>query len=145
MLVCLEIFVLFENFFTHLETSPLQMEGCNFDLCSALLASAQWGFSSVPQLLWHLASVYNCYLRGPLTLHSHLMPSFGNGAVTTYFNDFGLSRLDSNSQPSAFGANFLTNRLRPLGWSGFKFTKGQRKGIHFFTGTDYPWVLGIQC
>ena len=28
----------------------------------------QWGFFSVPHLLWHWASVYNGHLRGPVTL-----------------------------------------------------------------------------
>ena len=40
----------------------------NFDLCSALMAIEQWGFLSVPHLLWHGASVYNGHLRGPVTL-----------------------------------------------------------------------------
>ena len=34
--------------------------------------------------------------------------AFGNGAVTTYFNDLGLSRWDSNTQPYACEANALT-------------------------------------
>ena len=37
-------------------------------LCSALMAIEQWGFFSVPFLLWHGASVYNGHLRGPVTL-----------------------------------------------------------------------------
>ena len=40
----------------------------NVDLCSALMALGQWGFFSVPHLLWHGASVYNGHLRGPVTL-----------------------------------------------------------------------------
>ena len=32
------------------------------------MAIEQWGFFSVPNLLWHRTSVYNGYLRGPLTL-----------------------------------------------------------------------------
>ena len=40
----------------------------NFDLCSALMAIEQWGFFSVPHLLWHEASVHNGHLRGPETL-----------------------------------------------------------------------------
>ena len=40
----------------------------NFDLCSALMAIEQWVFFGVPHLLWHGASVYNGYLRGPVTL-----------------------------------------------------------------------------
>ena len=37
----------------------------NFDLCSALMAIEQWGFFSVPHLLWQGVSVYN---GGPVTL-----------------------------------------------------------------------------
>ena len=40
----------------------------NFDLCSALMAIVQWGFFSVPHLLWHGASVYNGHLRWPMIL-----------------------------------------------------------------------------
>ena len=37
-------------------------------LGSALMAIRQWGFFSVPDLLWHGASVYNDHLRGPVKL-----------------------------------------------------------------------------
>ena len=42
----------------------------NFDQCSALMTIEQWGFFDVPHLLWHGASVYYGYLRGPVTLIS---------------------------------------------------------------------------
>ena len=42
----------------------------NFDLCSAPMAIEQWGFFSVPHLLWQGASVFNGHLRGPVTLTS---------------------------------------------------------------------------
>ena len=45
----------------------------DFDLWSALMAIEQWGFYSVPHLLWHGASVYKGYLRAPVT---HLLLSF---------------------------------------------------------------------
>ena len=54
--------------FTHLDTSPLPVTIVNFDLCPALMAIEQLGFFSLPHLLWHGASVYNGYLRGPVTL-----------------------------------------------------------------------------
>ena len=57
-----------QEFFTHMETSPLPVKSCKFWLCSALMAIEQWGFFSVPHLLWHGASVYNGLLRGPMTL-----------------------------------------------------------------------------
>ena len=34
----------------------------------ALMAIEQSGFFSVPHLLWHEASVFNCHLRGPVKL-----------------------------------------------------------------------------
>ena len=40
----------------------------NFDLCSALMTIEQWGFFSVPHLVWYGTSVYNGHLRGPVTL-----------------------------------------------------------------------------
>ena len=65
------LFVIFHptgEFFTHLETSPLKVKGCKFfDLCSALIAILQWGFFSMPHLLWHGASIYYGHLW-----HSHL-------------------------------------------------------------------------
>ena len=36
--------------------------------CSSLIAIEQWGFFSVPHLLWHGTSVYNGHLGGPVTL-----------------------------------------------------------------------------
>ena len=48
--------------FTHIETSPLSVRAANFDLCSALMTTEQWGFFSVPHLLWHGASAYNGHL-----------------------------------------------------------------------------------
>ena len=63
----------------------------NFDLCSVLMAIEQWGFYSVPHLLWHGASVYMVISEDPW--HSYLLPRLSSGAVTTCFNDLGLSRL----------------------------------------------------
>ena len=40
----------------------------NFDLWSAPMATEQWGFFSVPHLLWHGASLYKGHQRGPVTL-----------------------------------------------------------------------------
>ena len=68
------------EFFTHMKTSPLPMKAANFDLCSELFVFEQWGFVSVPHVLWHGASVYNGHLRGPVTLTPI-------GAVNTWFYD----------------------------------------------------------
>ena len=39
-----------------------------FYLCSVLMAIEQWGFFSVPHLMWYRASVYYGHLRGPVTI-----------------------------------------------------------------------------
>ena len=50
-----------------METSPLPVKGCKF--CPiAFMAIEQWGFFSVPHLLWQGQTVYNGHLRGPVTL-----------------------------------------------------------------------------
>ena len=46
------------------------------------MAIEQWGFFSVPHLLWHGSSVYNGHLRGPVTLTY----------IAERFSDLGLSR-----------------------------------------------------
>ena len=64
----------------------------NFDLHiyarhSWSLSYEQWGFFSVPHLLWHGAFVYNGHLRGPMTL----TPIAERLAVELWllFNDLG--------------------------------------------------------
>ena len=67
----------------------------NFDLCSALMATEQWGFFCVPHLL---SSVYNGHLRGLVTLTPN--------AVRLQFSchyHLGLSRL---------GFEYLTFHMR---------------------------------
>ena len=46
----------------------ITVEGLQILPCSALMAIGSLGFFSVPLLLWHAAPVYNCHLRGPVTL-----------------------------------------------------------------------------
>ena len=61
-------FVLFEYFFTHLETSSLPMKSCKF---WPLVGSyGLWAVKVLhtPHLLGHRTSVYNSHLRGPETL-----------------------------------------------------------------------------
>ena len=61
----------------------------NLDLCSALMAIEQWGFFSVPHLVWHGASVYNDHLRRPVTL--------------TLIAERVFRGWDSNTRPTACG------------------------------------------
>ena len=65
LFVCLEFFVPFENFSHICRRHHCRWRTANFDLCSALMATEQWGFFSVPHLLWHGASVYNGHLWEP--------------------------------------------------------------------------------
>ena len=62
---CLFVFRPTRVFFSHMETSPLPVKDCKFlPMLGAVIVL------SVPQLLWHGASVYNGHLRGPMTLTS---------------------------------------------------------------------------
>ena len=94
------------EFFTHMGTSSLPVKGCKLiDLCSALMAIEQWGFFSVPHLLWHGASVYNGHLRRPATL----TPIAERLAMELSLSVFTCRGWDSNTHPSACGNNALTN------------------------------------
>ena len=68
LFVCLVFIVPLENSSLMWRRHHYWWRFANFDLCSALLVIEQRGFSSVPHLLWHGASVYNGHLRGPVTL-----------------------------------------------------------------------------
>ena len=85
--VCLWFFVQSENFSLIWRRHNYWWKAANFDLCSALIAIEQWGFFSVPHLLWHGAS-------SPRTRDTHTnWSAFCTGAVSTCFYDLGLSRL----------------------------------------------------
>ena len=66
--VCFEFVVPLQNFSFFWRCHHCRWKAANFDLCSALMAIEQWGFFSVPHLLWHQVSFYNGHLRGPVTL-----------------------------------------------------------------------------
>ena len=68
LFVCLEFFLPLENFSLIWRRHHCRWRAANFNLCLALMAIEQWGFLGVPHLLWHGASVYNCYLRRSVTL-----------------------------------------------------------------------------
>ena len=68
----LKFIVPLENFSLIWRRHHCRRRAANFDLCSALMTIEQWGFFSVPHLLWHGASVYNGNLsKDPW--HSHLL------------------------------------------------------------------------
>ena len=91
--VDLEFIVPLENFSLIWRRHHCRWRAANFDLCSVFMVIEKWWFFKVPHLLWHGPSVYNLHLRGPVTLAPNLWRAFGSGAVTTCFNDIGLSLL----------------------------------------------------
>ena len=95
-------FFLFEwgptrEFFTHKETSPLPEKGYKFWRMLGTNDHLSVRFFNLSLLLWHGASIYNCHLRGPVTLTPNAeflaVWQFGSGAVTTCFYDLDLWRL----------------------------------------------------
>ena len=84
--VCLWFFFPLENFSLIWRLHHCQWRAANFDQCSVLMANEQWGFFSMPHLLWHGTS--------PRTSDTHTYCwAFSSGAVTTCFYDLGLSWL----------------------------------------------------
>ena len=67
--VCLGFIVPFEKFSLIWRSHHFQWRAAKFYLCSAL-SIEQWGFFSVPHLLWHGSSIYKGNLQGPVTLTS---------------------------------------------------------------------------
>ena len=63
----------------------------------------QWGFFSVPHLLWHVASIYNGHIRGPVTLTPIAE------RLVVELSLLVCRGLDSNTKPSTCEANVLTN------------------------------------
>ena len=80
----------------------------NVHLYSAHMAIKQWGFFSVPDLLWHRTSVYNGHLRGPVTLTPIAERLAGELSLPVLTCQV-CRGWDSNTQPSACGANAFTN------------------------------------
>ena len=68
IIVCLGFFIPLENFSLIWRRYHYRWRAANFDVCLELMNIEQWGFFSVPHLLWHGASNYNGHLRGPVTL-----------------------------------------------------------------------------
>ena len=72
LFVCLWLIVPLENFTLIWRRHHCRWRVANFNLCSAPAAMEQWGFFSVPHLLWHGASINDNH-RGPVTLN--ILPS----------------------------------------------------------------------
>ena len=93
LFVCLGIIVPLENLSLIQRRHHCWWKAANFDLYSVAMDIEQWGFFSVPHLLWHGLSVYNGHFRWPVTLTPIAERLFSNEAVISYFKDLGLSRL----------------------------------------------------
>ena len=79
----------------------------NFEFFLALMVIEQWGFFSVPHLLWHRASVYNGHLRGPVTL-TPIAEGLAVELSLHVFTTWGCRGEDTNTQASACEATALT-------------------------------------
>ena len=69
----LSVFVPLENFSLMWRRHHYRWRAAHFDLYSALMAIEQWGFFSVPHLLWHGHPFIMVISEDPW--HSHLLPS----------------------------------------------------------------------
>ena len=109
------------RFIVPLENFPLiwirrhsRWRGANLDLNLALMAIEQWGFYSVPHLMWHGATVYN----------GHLLPSVLPVALSLPFLRLGSAWLEFVHQISGCGANALIHYFTAadfLWWHSPKF------------------------
>ena len=85
-----------------------QSRTANFDICSAFMAIEQWGFFSMPDLLWHGHPFIMVISEDPW--HSHLLPSVLQWSCHYLFwRIYDPSRLGSYTQPSSCEANVLTD------------------------------------
>ena len=94
--VCIGFIVPLENFLLIQNRHHYRRRASNFDICSALMAIEQWGFLSMPRLLWHGASAYNGHLRGPVTL-TNIAERVAVELSLPVFTTNVCRRLDSNN------------------------------------------------
>ena len=79
----------------------------HFDLYPAHIAIEQWGFFSVPHLLWHGTSIIMVIFEDPW--HSHLLPSILQWLSQPILPTSVCRGWVSNNHPSACGATVLTD------------------------------------
>ena len=111
MFVCLFVWVFrpTREFFTHMETSPLPMKGCKFDLCSELMIIEQWGFLSVPHKLCQGASIYYGHLRGPVTLRRQRSNPLRPAAMYRQYKQYFTSRMNMYSLYTVWSFKTISN------------------------------------
>ena len=97
-------YVPFENFSIIWRRHHYRWRASYFDLYSALMVIEQWGFLSVPHLLWHAGYPFIMVISED-PWHSHLLRS-----VEVYRG------WDSNIQPSAREANALMDCATAADW-----------------------------
>ena len=86
---------------TRMETSPLPVKGYKFR--PILGTNCPWVVS--------VAQANRLYWQSPRTHDTHnFCQTFGSGALTTYFNDLGLSRPGTELRSSACEASALHNQ-----------------------------------
>ena len=78
LVVCFGFFVPLEDFSLIWRRHYCWWRAAKFDLYSALMATKQWAFFSLPHLLRHGAYIYNGHLRRPVTLTGYKISSFPN-------------------------------------------------------------------
>ena len=112
LFVCLfGVYGLTQEFFTHMETSSLPVNGCKF---STLLGTrGHWAVRDL-QRATHTVSLFIMVISEDCDTHTYCR-AFSSGAVTTCFFRTKVCRgWDSNTQPSACGPNALTHAPPPL-------------------------------
>ena len=99
-------FTCHSNIFHSFEDVTIAGDDFKFWPNSALMAIEQWGFFSMPHLLWHRVSVCNGHLWGltPVSEPQAVEMSHVPILTTSISHDW-----DLNTQPSACVVNVLTN------------------------------------
>ena len=78
--------------FTHMETSPLPLKGCQFWPMLGTHGHSAWGFFNLACHTYCDTQPFICSFQRTLDTHTFCRP-FDSGAVPTCFYDLGLSRL----------------------------------------------------
>ena len=89
LFVCFGFIVPLKFFSVIWRRHPYRWRAAKFDLCPALVAIEQWGFFSVPHLLWHGASLYNGHLQGLkfyISFHKVCSHQIKNGGYSIFFS-----------------------------------------------------------
>ena len=90
LFVCLFVVPL-QNFSLIWRRHHYRWRAANFELCSAIMVFKQWRFFSVTHLLWQ-GPGHPFIMASPTRDTQNTCRAFGSGALTTCFNDLGLSR-----------------------------------------------------